>query len=97
MELPGALRSAADERDDVIVTRQEYDDETVVAVDFGAGVDASVDVVGETAIVVAGDRQFEFEVPEAATELTTNEGILVIEESAAGRAAGDRGRTDGSA
>jgi hypothetical protein len=31
-------------------------------------------------IVVAGDRQFEFEVPDEATEFTTNEGMLVIRE-----------------
>jgi len=50
----------------------------VVAVDFGTGVDAKVDVGGDAAIVLAGDREFEFEVLEAAIEVTTNDGILVI-------------------
>jgi hypothetical protein len=97
MELPGTLRSAADERDDVTVTRQEYADETVVAVDFGAGVEASVDVVGNAAIVVAGERQFEFEVPEASNEVTTNGGMLVIKEAAPDETAGDLDPTDESA
>lgn len=78
MELPGSLRLAADQRDDVTVSRREYPDETVVAVDFGPGVEATVDVVGGTAIVVAGDRQFEFEVPEGATDVSTNRGMLFI-------------------
>ena len=43
--------------------------------------DASLDVVGNTAIVVAGDRQFEFEIPADATEVTTNDGMLIIKES----------------
>lgn len=82
MDAPRTLRSAADERDDVTIARHEYDDVTVVAVDFGPGVEAVVDVVGETAIVVAGDRQFEFEMPEGATDVTTNGGVLVIESDA---------------
>jgi hypothetical protein len=96
MDLPGTLRSAADERDDVTITRQEYPDETVVAVDFGTGVEASVDVVGDTAIVVAGDRQFEFEIPEAANEITTNDGMLVIKEDAPSETGGARDRTERS-
>ena len=79
MEAPRQLRSAANEREDVRITRRDYEGEDVVAVDFGPGVDAEVDVVGDTAIVVAGDRQFEFEVPAEATEVTTNDGILVIQ------------------
>ena len=82
MDAPRTLRSAADERDDVTIARREYDDGTVVAVDFGPGVETTVDVVGETAIVVAGDRQFEFEVPEGATDVSTNDGVLVIESGA---------------
>lgn len=99
MDAPSALRSAADDRDDVAITRREYDDVTVVAVDFGAGVGTSLDVVDGTAIVVAGDRQFEFEVPEGASEMRTNGGMLVIEaepENGIGRETGttpDRGGT----
>ena len=80
MEAPRQLRSAADERENITITRREYDDENVIAVDFGPGVEASVDVVGDTAIVVAGDQQFEFEIPAEATEVTANDGVLVIKE-----------------
>ena len=80
METPRPLRSAANEQEEVTITRREYDEENVITVDFGPGVEASVDVVGETAIVVAGDRQFEFEIPADATEVTTNDGMLIIKE-----------------
>ena len=80
MKTPQPLQSAADEEDDLTIARREYDDESVVTVDFGRGVEAALDVLGDTAIVVAGDRQFEFEVPDEATEFTTNEGMLVIRE-----------------
>ncbi|WP_435174902.1 DUF7127 family protein [Halorussus sp. AFM4] len=80
MEAPAPLQSAADEQDGVTISRREYEDENVITVDFGRGVEAKLDVVGETAIVVAGDRQFEFEIPEEATEVTTNDGMLIIKE-----------------
>lgn len=80
MEAPRQLRSAADQQDDVTITYRDYDDENVIVVDFGPGVEASLDVVGDTAIVVAGDRQFEFEVPEEATDISVNDGMLIIEE-----------------
>ncbi|WP_135824479.1 hypothetical protein [Halorussus ruber] len=80
MKTPQPLRSAADEEDDLTIARREYDDESVVTVDFGRGVEAKLDILGDTAIVVAGDRQFEFAVPDEATEFTTNEGMLVIRE-----------------
>ena len=88
MDAPNELETAADDRDDVVITRREYPDETVVAVDFGAAVPAALDVVDGTAIVVAGDRQFEFAVPEGATALRTNGGVLVIE------AAGEEGAAE---
>ncbi|WP_226011855.1 hypothetical protein [Halomicrobium salinisoli] len=81
MEAPAPLRSAADRDEDVTITQRDYGDESVLVVDFGRGVDADLDVVGDTAIVVAGDRQFEFEVPPEATEITTNDGILEIRSS----------------
>jgi hypothetical protein len=78
VKTPQPLRSAADEEDDLTIARREYDDESVVTVDFGRGVEARLDILGDTAIVVAGDRQFEFAVPDEATEFATNEGMLVI-------------------
>lgn len=80
MEVPYQLQSAADEQDDITITRREYEAENIVTVDFGPDVEVSLDFVGETAIVVAGDRQFEFERPTEATDITTNDGILVIKE-----------------
>lgn len=80
MEAPPPLESAANEQEDVTITRREYDDENVVVVDFGRGAEVALDVVGGTAIVVAGDRQFEFEMPEGATDVRTNHGMVVIEE-----------------
>lgn len=78
METPHELRSV--EQRDVLVSRLEYDDGTVIAADFGGEDEITVDVVGDTAIVVAGDRQVEFELPEGANEVTTNNGTLTITE-----------------
>ncbi|RBI58459.1 hypothetical protein DMJ13_26945 [halophilic archaeon] len=80
MEVPYQLQSAADEQDDITITRREYEEESVITVDFGPDVEASLDIVGETAIVVAGDRQFEFDRPTEATDITTNDGMLIITE-----------------
>lgn len=79
METPRELRSAANQQPDVTVTHRDYDDEDVIAVDFGpTGEEPSVDVVDDTAIVVVGDRQYEFELPEGADDVTVNDGILTI-------------------
>jgi len=80
MEAPRQLRSAADQQDDITITYRDYDDENVIVVDFGPGVEASLDVVGDTAIVVANGEQYEFEVPEEASDISVNDGMLVIEE-----------------
>lgn len=69
---------AADDRD-VAVRSHEYDDGSLVAVDFGPGAgDLAVDTVGRTVIVVAGDEQVEFERPAEAAELTANGGVLTL-------------------
>lgn len=79
METPRELRTV-DERDGHVRTRK-YDDGSVIVADFGADAgDLSVDVVGGTAIAVAGDRQVEFELPEGADEVSVNNGVLTIEE-----------------
>lgn len=80
MDPPRQLRSAADDRDDITITRREHEDENVIVVDFGPGVEASVDVVGDVVIVVAGDEQYEFERPSEATDIRTNDGMLIITE-----------------
>ena len=64
--------------------RYEYDDSTVFAVDLGTTDDTSIDIVDQTAIVVVGDEQFEFDVPTENGDVQTglNNGILTIEVTA---------------
>lgn len=80
MDAPQQLRTAAMEREDVSITQREVDGTKEITIDFGRGVDAKLDVVGDTAIVVAGDQQYEFEVPGDASEITANDGVLIIRE-----------------
>lgn len=63
------------------VRQVEYDDGTVLLVaDIGVGRDASVDIVDETALVVAGEEQYEFEVPSGgAAQAFIHNGVLTIE------------------
>jgi hypothetical protein len=78
METPEALRTA--DRQGVTVREYEYEDESVIAVDFGVATDElSVDIVGDIAIAVVDGQQIEFEIPSGAKEVTTNDGILTIE------------------
>jgi hypothetical protein len=78
METPEALRTA--DRQGVTVREYEYENESVIAVDFGVATnELSVDIVGDTAIAVADGQQIEFEIPPGAKEVTTNDGILTIE------------------
>ena len=78
MEAPRQLRSAALDDDGISITRREHDGEETITIDFGPGVDAKLDVVGDTAIVVAGDEQFEFEIPPDASDVTANDGMVMI-------------------
>lgn len=79
MDVPSELEAAAGTRDNVVVTTRTYDEETVIAVDFGPiASDPTLDIVGETAIVVADGTQLEFEIPADADEVTVNDGILTI-------------------
>ncbi|WP_299267816.1 DUF7127 family protein [Halorientalis sp.] len=66
------------------VGRREYDDGAVVFVaDVGVGRDASVDVVGDMAIVVADGEQYEFDIEsgEEAQAFMKN-GVLTVEVNA---------------
>ena len=79
METPPELEAAAGDKDDVTITEREYEDEQVIAVDFGpTGGKPSLDIVDDTAIVVVDDEQFEFDIPSDANEVTVNDGILTI-------------------
>ncbi|ADD07162.1 uncharacterized protein Nmag_3612 (plasmid) [Natrialba magadii ATCC 43099] len=79
METPPELEAAAGEQDEITITNRQYDDEQVIAVDFGqvAG-EPTLDTVGETAIVVIDGTQFEFGIPTDANEVKMNDGILTI-------------------
>lgn len=58
--------------DEPMVRTYEYDDETVVVADLPPLTpEPSVDIVDGTAIVVADDRQFEFDLPDGATDAHT--------------------------
>ncbi|WP_135830046.1 DUF7127 family protein [Halorussus halobius] len=72
-----------EERDDVFARRYEYDDGEILAADLGVGSEASVDVLGEEAIVVVEDgdetRQLELQLPEGEAEAFITNGVLSIE------------------
>jgi hypothetical protein len=63
---------------DVEVRQFDYGDSSVLAADFGAAASSSVDVVGDTVIVIVDDEQYEIEVDDGA-ETAMNNGVLTIE------------------
>jgi len=65
--------------DGLSVRRFEYDDGVVLAADVGADDDATVDVVDDTLILVAGDEQYEQPLPESDARAFMNNGVLTIE------------------
>ncbi len=66
--------------DDAPVRRFEYDDGThVLAADVGVETDASVDVVGDTAIVVTGAEQYDLDVPAGDAQAFIKNGVLTVE------------------
>ena len=68
-----------DDRDDVL-RRYEYADRVVYAADLGPADDITVDIVDGTVMLVHGDEQADFEVPEAGSaEATINNGVLTVE------------------
>jgi hypothetical protein len=75
--------------------RFEYDGRSVLVADFGADAEGSVDLVGDTAIVVVGDDQYEFELPAGVTaRASMNNGVLTVEVEQGD--AGTGGGSDGS-
>jgi hypothetical protein len=62
-----------------IVREYDYGGDHVIAIDFGEGYgDATIDIVGDTAIVVVEDDEFEVDLPTDASEVTANNGVLTI-------------------
>ena len=63
---------------DAAIRRFDYGDVTTFAADLG--VDGTVDVVGDTAIVVTGDDQFDLTLPDGESVTAfINNGVLTIE------------------
>lgn len=64
------------------IRRFEYDDAVVLAADIGVG-NTSVDVVGDTVIIIADGEQHEFPLPEGADDARgqVNNGVLTVEVS----------------
>lgn len=58
--------------------RFEYDDLTTFVVDFGVQSDATVDTVGDTAIVVVDGQQYDIDIDEG-SQVFMNNGVLTIE------------------
>ena len=67
--------------DGVAVTQYEQDDTVGFVADVGAGSDATADVVDGTAMVVAGDDQYEFDVPAGDATARVNNGVVTVEVS----------------
>jgi hypothetical protein len=65
---------------DIEVSRREYEDRVVLAADFGPAADATVDVVGDTVIVVTDDEQYEFEIgDDTDAGVSMHNGIMTVE------------------
>lgn len=65
---------------DAPLRQYEYDDGSIVfAADMGIVDDASVDVVGDTVIVVADGEQHDFEVPASDAQAFIRNGVLSVE------------------
>lgn len=81
MQTPRELADLARNQDSIVIRNEEYDEENVLAVDFGPTVgELSLDIVDDTAIVVADEKQFEFEIPDDADGVTVNDSILTIKQ-----------------
>lgn len=66
--------------DDVPVREFAYDDGTVVfAADLGSVGEANAEVVDDTVIVVADDRQYDVAVPSGDAQAFIRNGVLTIE------------------
>lgn len=71
------------ERDDMFARRYQYEDGEVLAADLGVSGEASVDVLGDEAIVVLEEgeesQQFELQLPAGEAKAFITNGVLTIE------------------
>lgn len=61
--------------------RYEYDDAVVFAGDLGRGSGATVDVVGDTAVVAVDDDEYDLDLPAGDALAFIHNGVLTIEVS----------------
>lgn len=66
-------------RDDAVAHRYDYDEEILLVADLGPGREGSVDILGDTAIVVFDDEQHEFEIPGGDARGSLVNGVLTVE------------------
>lgn len=67
-------------RDDTLVREYEDGDEPRIVADLGTGVEVSVEVVDDTAIIVFDDgEQMDLDLPESGAQAFIKNGILTIE------------------
>ena len=78
MKVPETLQNA--DRHGAVVRRFEYDDGTLIAVDFGTDEAVTIDIVESTAIVVFDGQHLEFELPAEAEDVSVHNGVVTIEE-----------------
>jgi len=64
---------------DATLRRYEYDDDVVFAGDLGPERRATVDVVDDTAIVVADGEQYDLDLPAGDAKAFIHNGVLTIE------------------
>lgn len=57
----------------------DYEDRSVITLDFGPETDPSLDIVDNTAIVVTGDQQHEIDLTGDVVEAFNRNGIITIE------------------
>ena len=76
------FQSQRSEREDIF-RRYEYDGSVVFVGDLGAGADVSVDIVGDTAIVVRetpeGSDEREIELPDGSAKAFMKNGVVTVE------------------
>jgi hypothetical protein len=66
-------------REDTLARRFDYDDQVVFVADLGPGRDGTVDILGDTAIVVVDDEQYEFEIPAGEARGSIANGVVTVE------------------
>lgn len=70
---------ALDQIQESMVRRYEYDDRTVIVADLGPDVEPEVEVLGRTAVVVVGDREYDVDLPAGSVEAFNHNGVVTFE------------------